>query len=54
MDIQTIIVIGIALVAAVYLILKYTRAARGAGGCGCGCGEGDCQAKKKDKLGERK
>jgi hypothetical protein len=54
MDIQTIIVIAIVLVAAVYLIRKYTRAAKGTGGCGCGCEGGGCPAEKRDHCGDGK
>jgi|GEM_PF-6822949 len=54
MDIQTIIVIAIVVVAAVYLVRKYTRAAKGTGGCGCGCGESECPAEKHDRCGEGK
>lgn len=54
MDVQTIIVIAIVVVATVYLIRKYTRAAKGVGGCGCGCGESGCPAEKHDKCGEKK
>ena len=52
MDIQTVLVIVIALICVVFLIRKYTRAAKGAGGgdCGCGCG-GECPAEKRNRCG---
>lgn len=48
MDIQALIVGVIVLVAVVYLLGKYTRAAKGRSGCGCGCDGGSgCPATKR-------
>lgn len=41
MDIQTVIVIALAVGSAFYLIRKYVKSAKGIGGCGCGC-DGGC------------
>ena len=51
MDVQTVIVVIIALICVAFLIRKYTRAAKGTGGCGCACG-GECPAEKRGRCGE--
>ena len=51
MDIQTAIVVVIALICVVFLIRKYARAAKGTGGGGCGCGCGDnCPSEKRGRC----
>lgn len=45
MDIQSVIVGLLVIVAVFYLARKYYRAAKKDGGCGCGCGSG-CPAEK--------
>ncbi|MDR0881193.1 MAG: FeoB-associated Cys-rich membrane protein [Candidatus Adiutrix sp.] len=48
MDAQLIIVLGLAAGAALYLIRRGLRAARGrAGSCGCGAGAGCCPANRR-------
>lgn len=54
MDIQTVIVIAIVAFAVLYLVKKYSRAAKGRDGCGCGCGAGECPAEKRNRCGEDK